>query len=60
MRISQKATYGKNTELPEEGNSNLPIMEKIREFLDVKNVSKIKRIKENYVELSFEVSRVFG
>jgi hypothetical protein len=55
MRISQKATYGKNAELSLENNSNFHIMEKIREFLDVKNVSKIKRIRENYVELSYEV-----
>jgi hypothetical protein len=47
MRISQKATYGKSTELSIEINSNFHIMDKIREFLDIKNVSKIQRIKEN-------------
>ena len=30
-------------------------MEKIREFLDVKNINKIKRIKVKYIELSYEV-----
>jgi hypothetical protein len=30
-------------------------MDTIREFLDVKNVSEIKRIKDNYVETSYEV-----
>lgn len=30
-------------------------MEKIRKFLDVKIVNEIKRTKENYVELSYEV-----
>ena len=30
-------------------------MEKIREFLDVKSVNEIKRTKEKYVELAYEV-----
>lgn len=30
-------------------------MEKIREYLDVKTVTKINRTKEKYVELSYEV-----
>lgn len=36
-------------------NSNYYIMEKIREFLDVKFVTKIQRNKTNYIELSYEV-----
>ena len=48
MRISQKTTYGKNTMLPMEINSNFHIMDKIKEFLDVKNVVKTQRIKEKY------------
>jgi len=55
MRISQKTTYGKNTMLPMEINSNFHIMDKIKEFLDVKNVVKTQRIKEKYVETSYEV-----
>lgn len=38
MRISQKAEYSKNSNLLNESNSNKHIMEKIREFLDVKSV----------------------
>jgi len=55
MRIEQKATYGKSTKLPLEINSNFHIMDKIREFLGIKNVSKRQRIRENFVELSYEV-----
>ena len=55
MRISQKRLYKSNSDIPEDKNSNLHIMEKIREFLDVKNVNEIKRTKENYVELAYEV-----
>lgn len=55
MRISQKKSYRLNSEIPENLNTNLNIMEKIREFLNVKNVTAIKRVKENYVELAYEV-----
>lgn len=55
MRISQKAVYSKKSNLLNESNSNKHIMEKIREFLDVKSVNEIKRIKEKYVELAYEV-----
>lgn len=55
MAISQKTLYKANSDLSKEDNSNLNIMEKIREFLDVKNVNNIKRIKENYTELSYSV-----
>ncbi len=55
MRISQKKSYRLNSEIPENQNTNLNIMEKIREFLNVKNVTEIKRVKENYLELAYEV-----
>lgn len=55
MRISQKRLYKLNSEIPEDKNSNLDIMEKIKEFLNVKNVNEIQRTKENYVELAYEV-----
>lgn len=55
MRISQKQIYKITSDIPEENNSNFQIMEKIREFLDVKNVNEIKRIKDKYIELSYEV-----
>jgi hypothetical protein len=52
MRISQKQKYNLINKID---NSNYPIMDKIKKFLDVKNVVKIKRIKPNYIELSYEV-----
>lgn len=55
MRISQKTTYSNNTAISSENSSNLHIMEKIKEFLDVKIVNEIKRTKENFIELSYEV-----
>ena len=55
MRISQKAVYSKNSNLLNENNSNKHIMENIRQFLDVKPVNEIKRTKEKYVELAYEV-----
>lgn len=55
MRISQKRSYKLNSEIPYHQNTNLDIMEKIREFLSVRNVTEIKRIKENYVKLAYEV-----
>jgi hypothetical protein len=55
MRISQKQIYKITSDISKENNSNFQIMEKIRVFLDVKNVNEIKRIKDNYVELSYEV-----
>ena len=55
MRIYQKKSYRLNSEIPENQNTNLNIMEKIREFLNVKNVTEIKRVKENYLELAYEV-----
>ena len=55
MRISQKQMYKITSDIPKENNSNFQIMEKIREFLDVKNVNEIKRIKDKYIELSYEV-----
>lgn len=55
MRVSQKQIYKYASDIPKENNSNFQIMEKIREFLDVKTVNEIKRTKEKYVELSYEV-----
>lgn len=55
MRISQKQIYKITSDIPKENNSNYQIMEKIRKFLDVKNVNKIKRTKAKFVELSYEV-----
>lgn len=55
MRISQKALYSKNSDMPEENHSNRQIMEKIGEFLDVKSISEIVRTREKYVETSYEV-----
>lgn len=55
MRVTQKQLYKANSQIPTEINSNLLIMEKIREFLDVKAVSEIKRVKKDYTELSYEV-----
>lgn len=55
MRISQKAVYGKKSNLFNEDYSNKHIMEQIREFLDVKSVNEIKRTREEFVELAYEV-----
>lgn len=53
MRISQKQMYKTTSDKP--SNSNYQIMERIREFLDVKNVNEIKRTKKDFIELSYEV-----
>lgn len=55
MRISQKQLYKVSSDIPLEKNSNFQIMEKIRVFLDVKTVNKIKSTRVNLVELSYEV-----
>lgn len=55
MRVSQKQIYKITCDLWKENHSNLQIMEKIREFFEVKNVSVIKRTKKDYVELAYEV-----
>ena len=55
MRISQKKLYREKSEISEDKNTNFFIMEKIREFLNVKIVSEIVRNKENYVETTYEV-----
>jgi hypothetical protein len=52
MRISQKQTYKSSISTL---NSNFYIMDKIREFLDVKIVTEIQRNKPNYIELGYEV-----
>jgi hypothetical protein len=55
MRLSQKRLYKLSTNIPEENNTNLYIMEKIRQFLEVKTVTSIKRTKNKFIELSYEV-----
>nr|QID02900.1 hypothetical protein [Orbilia oligospora] len=55
MRISQKQMYKISSDIPKENNSNFQIMEKIRDFLDVKTVNEIKRTKKDFIELSYEV-----
>nr|QCW06881.1 hypothetical protein [Drechslerella brochopaga] len=47
MRISQKQEYKISSDISKENNSNFQIMEKIREFLDVKIVNEIKRTKKD-------------
>ena len=55
MRISQKRLYKLNSNISEDNNSNFYIMDKIREFLCVKNVIEIQRTKTNYIELAYAV-----
>lgn len=55
MRISQKKQYKLNSDIPEDQNTNLDIMEKIRSFLLVKSVTEIKRDRGYYIELAYEV-----
>jgi hypothetical protein len=55
MRISQKQLYKITSDIPLENNSNFQIMKKMREFLGVKTVNEIKRTRDNFVELSYEV-----
>jgi LAGLIDADG endonuclease len=52
MRISQKQNYNLINKID---NSNFPIMDKIKKFLNVKNVAKIERNRSNYIEFSYEV-----
>jgi LAGLIDADG endonuclease len=54
MRVTQKQSY-KSTTTISKNQSNFYIMDKIREFLDVKKVTEIKRNKPNYMELAYEV-----
>lgn len=53
MRISQKQSYNSTDS---ENNSNLYVMDKIREFLEVKKVTEITRNRPNYTELACEIS----
>lgn len=60
MRISQKQLYrlDAGTSMDKsinKNNSNFYIMEKIKDFLDIKNVNEIKRVKKDYIELSYEI-----
>lgn len=58
MRISQKQLYRlvAGTSIDKSinnNNSNFNIMERIREFLDIKIVNEIKRVNKDYLELSY-------
>ena len=59
MRISQNQIYKTSPDTLLAGvaanYSNSQIMGEIREFLNVKTVNEIKRIKKDYVELAYEV-----
>jgi len=55
MRISQQRLYSNNSLILEKNNSNFFIMEKIKEFLNIKKVTEIKINKENFIELSYEI-----
>lgn len=55
MRVSQKQLYKAGSDISLAMNSNLAIMEKIREFLDVTTVNEISRVRKDYTELSYEV-----
>ena len=50
-----KKQYKLNSDIPENQNTNLDIMEKIRSFLLVKSVTEIKRDRGYYIELAYEV-----
>lgn len=57
MTLSQKQLYKAKSEtgLAEKDNSNFYIMEKIQEFLDVKTVNNLKRVKQDYIEEAYIV-----
>ena len=57
MTLSQKQIYRAKleTSLAEKDNSNFYIMNKIKEFLDVKTVNEIKRIIQDYIEEAYVV-----
>ena len=56
MAISQKQLYKANSDKLE--NSNFNFMRSIQEFLDIKTVNEIKRIKENYIETAYVVKAI--
>lgn len=57
MTLSQKQLYKAELDsgLAEKENSNFYIMKNIQEFLDVKTVNEIKRIKQDYIEEAYVV-----
>nr|YP_010029646.1 hypothetical protein J2C28_mgp10 [Beauveria lii]QOU11087.1 hypothetical protein [Beauveria lii] len=56
MTISQKQVYNVDRlDLLKKNNSNLDFMKQIQEFLEVKTVNEIKRIKKLYVEEAYIV-----
>jgi hypothetical protein len=54
MRVYQKQSYNSTITISK-NNSNFYIMDKIREFIDVKNITEIQKNKSNYIELAYEV-----
>ena len=56
MRLSQRMYYHKNLEGNKSDNCYLPVMEEIREFLDISKIRNIKRIKGDYkIEKGYEI-----
>lgn len=56
IRISQKRFYNNNSNISD--NSNFFIMDKIKEFLDIKKVTEIKRNKENFIDYLLKLEQV--
>lgn len=57
MTISQKQLYKVDSDKLND-NSNFNFMKSIQEFLDIKTVNEIKRIKENYIETAYIVKAI--
>ena len=57
MALSQKELYKANSDKLND-NSNFNFMKSIQEFLGIKTVNEIKRIKENYVERAYVVKTI--
>ena len=57
MAISQKQLYKADSDKLND-NSNFNFMRSIQEFLGIKTVNEIKRIKENYVETAYVIKAI--
>jgi len=57
MVISQKQLYKADSDKLKD-NSNFNFMRSIQEFLGIKTVNEIKRIKENYVETAYVIKAI--
>ena len=57
MAISQRQLYKSSSDKLID-NSNFNFMKSIQEFLDIKTVNEIKRVKENYLEIAFVIKTV--